>query len=125
MQDEPTSPPGGPLRETEPAAGPSPYAVEDRERWRRLLLAKGQEVAKKLEEVLAGKDVRLEDLSLWMTDKEKEPKDKKLRRFLDLLMARLKRVDDPSFGWDSERGAFLPKAVLDDTPWIDLEPRAG
>lgn len=110
---------------TKPSAEASPYRAEDRERWRRLLLAKGQEIAKKLEDVLAGKDVRLEDLGLQMTDKEKEPKDKKLRRFLDLLMARLKLVDDPSFGWDAERGAFLPVAALDEMPWIDLEPRAG
>jgi len=122
VQDDPKSPG---LREAEPVAEPSPYTAEDRERWRRLLLAKGQEIAQKLEEVLAGKDVRLEDLGLQMVDKDKEPKDKKLRRFLDLLMARLRKVDDPDFGWDAERGAYLPRAALDETPWIDLEPRAA
>jgi len=100
----------------------STYTAEDRQRWRQGLLAKGQEIAKKLEDVLAGKDVKLSEIELRMVDKVKEPLDKKLRRFLDLLMARLKVVDHPRFGFDLEKGEFAPAAALDEVPWLELEP---
>ncbi len=101
----------------------SPYSHDDRLRWRRLLLAKGGEVSKKLEDLLAGKDVILSEIELRMTADEKEPKEKRLRRFLDLLMARLKVVDHPRFGFDAETGDFLPTVVLDEMPWIEVEPK--
>lgn len=101
----------------------SPYSHDDRLRWRKLLLAKGGEVSKKLEDLLAGKDVKLSEIELRMTADEKEPKEKRLRRFLDLLMARLKVVDHPRFGFDMDTGAFLPVPVLDEMPWIEVEPK--
>lgn len=100
----------------------SPYTPEDRQRWRQALLSKGQEVAKKLEDVLAGKDVKLSDIELRQVDKVKEPLEKQLRRFLDLLMARLRKVDDPRFGFDREQNAFVPTAALDEVPWLELDP---
>lgn len=101
----------------------SPYSHDDRMRWRRLLLAKGQDISKKLEEVLAGKDVKLSEIELRLTSDEKEPKERRLRRFLDLLMARLRVVDHPRFGFDPETQAFLPVPVIDETPWIEVEPK--
>jgi hypothetical protein len=100
----------------------SPYTAQDRQHWRQLLLAKGQEVAKKLEDVLAGKDVKLSEIELRQVDKVKEPREKQLRRFLDLLMGRLRKVDDPRFGFDPEKGSFVPKAALDEVPWLELDP---
>jgi len=100
----------------------STYTADDRQRWRQALLAKGRDVATKLEEVLAGKDVTLSELELRAVDDVKEPLDKKLRRFLDLLMARLKVVDHPRFGFDTDKGEFVPVAALNEVPWLELEP---
>lgn len=99
----------------------SPYTAEDRQRWKQRLLDKGQEISKKLEQILAKKDVSLDDLQLKLDDDEKEPKEKRLRRYFDLIMARLRKVDSPSFGFDRQRGAFLSVAELDETPWIDTD----
>jgi len=100
----------------------SPYTVEDRQRWRERLLAKGGEVAKMLEELLANKEVDLAKLELRLVDDEKEPKEKRLRRYFDLLMSRLHKVDDPRFGFDPTRGEFLSVAELDEVPWIECAP---
>lgn len=100
----------------------SPYTAEDRRRWRQALLDKGQEIAKKLEDVLAGKDIKLSEIELKMVDKVKEPLDKRLRRFLDHLMARMRAVEHPRFGFDPEKGDFAPVAALDEVPWLELEP---
>lgn len=99
----------------------SPYTPEDRQRWRQRLLAKGQEIATKLAEVLAGKEVDLQKLGLQMTG-DAMPPEKRLRRFLDLVMQRLRYVDDPRFGFDRERGSFLAVAELNEVPWIEVEP---
>jgi len=101
----------------------STYTAADRQRWRQALLAKGREVSSKLEEILAGKDVSLDDFGLKMNGEPAETKEKRLRRFFDLLMRRLRVVDSPRFGYDPEAGAFLPVSALDEAPWIDVEPR--
>lgn len=101
---------------------PSPYTPEDRQRWRTKLLAKGGEVAAMLEELLANKEVDLAKLDLRMVDDEKEPKEKRLRRYFDLLMRRMRSVDHPRFGFAPARGAFLSAAELDEMPWIECEP---
>jgi hypothetical protein len=100
----------------------SPYTDEDRERWRKRLLAKGGEVAAMLEKLLAKKDVDLADLGLRMTDDEKEPKEKRLRRYFDVIMKRMRAVDHPRFGYDPEEGRFLKVAELDEMPWAEVEP---
>jgi len=100
----------------------SPYTQADRDRWRQLLLAKGKEVADKLERVLAKKDVALEELSLFKNDEPAETKEKRLRRYLDHLMKRLRSLDHPRFGYDTGRGAFVSVTELDECPWLDVEP---
>lgn len=100
----------------------SPYSAEDRERWKKSILAKGGEVSAKLEAILNRKDVKLEDMKLFKTDDEREPKEKRLRRFFDLLMARLKVVQDPRFGFDREQNRFLTVPELDEMPWIEVDP---
>ncbi len=99
----------------------SPYTAEDRQRWKQRLLDKGQEISKKLEQVLAKKDVRLDDLELKLTDDENEPKEKRLRRYFDLVMARLRKVESQDFGFDRQRDAFLSVTELDEMPWIDTD----
>jgi len=100
----------------------SPYSQADRDRWRQMLLKKGKEVADKLERVLNKKDVDLEDMSLFKNDEPAETKEKRLRRYLDHLMKRLRSVDDPRFGFDPERGEFLSVTELDEVPWADVDP---
>jgi len=101
---------------------PSPYTPEDRQRWRTRLLAKGGEVAAMLEELLGNKEVDLAKLELRMQDDEKEPKEKRLRRYFDLLMSRMRSVDHPRFGFDPKTGTFLTVAALDEMPWAECEP---
>ncbi len=100
----------------------SVYTAEDRGRWKTALLAKGQEIAKRLEEVLAGKDARLDDFSLFARGEPAEPPERRLRRYLDLVMKRMRAVDHPRFGFDRERDGFLPVAAIDEMPWVDVEP---
>lgn len=100
----------------------SDYTAEDRQRWKNIILKKGGDVSAKLEEILNNKDVSLDDLSLWGDGEPGETKERRLRRFFDLLMARLRVVDDPRFGFDKEANAFLPVAALNETPWLDCEP---
>jgi len=100
----------------------APYSNEDRERWKQALLAKGREVASKLEEILAGKNVTLSTMKLPWEEKPGERKEERLRRFLDHLMKRMRSVQHPRFGYDPERGAFLSVPELDEMPWIDVEP---
>ncbi|MCC6623795.1 MAG: hypothetical protein IT385_21230 [Deltaproteobacteria bacterium] len=100
----------------------SPYTAADRQRWKQLLLAKGREVSSKLEDILAGKDATLDDFDLKMDGEPAETKEKRLRRYFDHLMQRLRVIDHPRFGWDADKRAFLPIAVLDDAPWTESEP---
>jgi len=101
----------------------SPYTAEDRQRWKQRLLAKGREISSKLEDILAGKDAKLEDFDLKMDGEPAETKERRLRRYFDHVMKRLRAVEHSRFGYDPATRAFLPVATLDDTPWIDVEPR--
>ena len=100
----------------------SPYTTEDRQRWKRIMLDKGGAISKMLEDLLAKKEVDLAKLELRMQDDEKEPKEKRLRRYFDLLMARMRSVDHPRFGFDPKTGSFLTVAALDEMPWAECEP---
>jgi hypothetical protein len=100
----------------------SPYSASDRARWRRLLLAKGQEIATRLEDLLAGKEVSLDDFSLFARGEPGEPPEKRLRRYFDQVMRGLRAVDRPRFGFDPATGTYLSIAALDATPWIELMP---
>ncbi len=100
----------------------STYSAEDRGRWKKAILAKGGEISAKLEELLAKKDVVLDDIKLTQTDDVKEPKEKRLRRFFDHLMKRQRAVEDARFGYDPEKGRFLTVAELDEMPWIECDP---
>ena len=80
---------------------------------------KGMEVAQKLAEVLAGKDVELADLGdlhgLDLVDK----KEMRLRAFLDKINAARRRLDTEAYGTCVSCSTAFKAAVLDETPWID------
>ncbi|MFO0745229.1 MAG: hypothetical protein U1F43_06055 [Myxococcota bacterium] len=98
----------------------APYTAEDKQRWKQKCLAKGQEISTKLEEILAGKEVDLQKIGLVKDDEPALTPEKRLRRFLDQVMQRMRSLDDPRFGYDRSRRAFLSVAELDEVPWIDL-----
>ena len=85
-----------------------------RERKRRLL-AKGGEIAKQLEDLLAGKEVDLAGVpELATADREL-----RLRRFLDLIDRGIKRADAGRFGRCAVCGEPIPGEVLDERPWTE------
>jgi len=98
--------------------GNTGFHLEDRtsqERWRRHLLSKGGQVAKALEDILAGKDVRLEDLPL--TGKAGEDAETRARIFLARIDRAIKAVGTRRFGRCKVCGIPLAGAVLDERPW--------
>lgn len=121
---EPRSPALAPLtlEVIETANAVSPYTEVDRSRWREALLRKGGEVAARLEELLARKDKSLADFSLWGGDEPGETRERRLRRYFDHLMRRLRAVHHPRFGFDPARADFVTVAELDAVPWLDVEP---
>ncbi len=98
----------------------SPYTPQDRARWRRLLLAKGQDISQRLEDILEGKDATLADFPAFPTGEPAESPERRLRRYFDQVMRALRAVDRPTFGFDPKAGSFLSVAALDEVPWIDL-----
>lgn len=84
---------------------------------------KGLEVATKLAELKAGKDVSLKDFGLVM-DKEDtvEKKERRLRAFLDQINAsrtRLNAGDEGNYGKCLACGTEFDDPTLDETPWIE------
>ena len=83
--------------------------------WKRRLLARGGDIARQLEELLAGKEVDLAGVpEAGTADKEL-----RLRRFLELIDRGIKRADTGRFGRCSVCGEALPAAVLDERPWTE------
>lgn len=92
-----------------------PDDVKVRE-WKRKLLAKGGEIARQLEDLLAGKDV---DLSAGIPEFGTTDKELRLRRFLDSIDRGIKRADTGRFGRCAVCGVDIPAAVLDERPWTE------
>lgn len=89
------------------------------DRIRASLKTKRQEVAKKLEDVLAGQNVQLADIKLPQHDDPAEPPAEKLRRFMRYLADVQARMGTPEFGRCAKCGAEMPEAALVQTPWAD------
>lgn len=87
------------------------------ERWHRHLLAKGREVAQVLEEILAGKDVRLEDLPI-PGNADDDP-ELRARRFLERIDRGIKSFGTPRFGRCAVCEAPIDPAVLEEAPWTE------
>ncbi len=93
-----------------------------RERYRTALLAKGQQVANLLAEVLAGADKELEiqQLPIFGGKPGMRPEEK-LRAFLGLIESRRELLvnGDDRFGRCDVCGRELSELELDEMPWAD------
>jgi hypothetical protein len=83
--------------------------------WKRALLGKGQDVARLLEEMLAGKEVDLGGVPLLAASDEEQ----RLRQFLDLIDRGIKRTGTDKYGRCAVCGDALAAAVLDEQPWSE------
>jgi RNA polymerase-binding transcription factor DksA len=89
--------------------------------WRKLLLAKGAEVAGRLEALLSKKDVDLGDLP--PPKRPDEDPELRLRRWLEQIDRAIKRWGTDRFGRCSQCGDPLDDQTLADQPWLDWCPR--
>jgi len=83
--------------------------------WKRQLLAKGGEVARQLEDLLAGKEVNLGGVPEFGT----ADKELRLRRFLEMIDRAIKRVETDRFGRCAVCGDPLAPELLDERPWTE------
>ena len=92
-----------------------------RARLRQRMLDKGAEIAAKLARVLAGKDVRLEELPPLGPDGKHMRLEERLRAYLDLvgLRRRLLETGDPRYGVCDRCGVELDLVSLEEMPWAD------
>jgi RNA polymerase-binding transcription factor DksA len=93
--------------------------AEGTERVRAALRRKRGEVAKKLEEILAGQNIQLNDIKLPQFEDAAEPPSETLRRFMRHLADISARLGTPEFGRCGKCGAELSEAALVETPWAD------
>ncbi|MCB9788563.1 MAG: hypothetical protein H6744_17945 [Deltaproteobacteria bacterium] len=84
----------------------------------RRINAKGLEVATKLSELLAGKDVRLDDFELTGDEDPRVAKEERLRAYLALVNRARARVLDGTIGTCVSCGTALSAAAVDETPWL-------
>lgn len=93
--------------------------ASDRERYRQALLDKGGEVARKLADLMAGKNVRLSEVQGVKGLGDRHKLEDRLRAFLDHVNARRAALeaDDGSFGRCEECSKPLLVAELDEMPW--------
>ena len=89
--------------------------------WKRTLLAKGSEIALRLEALLSKKEVKLTDLP--PPKKPDEDPELRLRRFLDQLDRGIKAFGTERFGRCAVCGEALAAAALSETPWLETCPR--
>ena len=87
---------------------------------------KGLEVAGKLEALLAGKDVSLDDFELRQVDDHGARKEARLRSYLRTINAARDRLrTDPAYGLWTSCGGPLNDLALDETPWLEHCPRCA
>ena len=83
---------------------------------RKKLLAKGQELATKLSQLLEGKSPG----GLDQLDAEPgETPEEKVRRYLAVIQSRLTAIREGTYGKSAHCGAELSFAELDELPWAD------
>ncbi len=92
-----------------------------REALRQKLLKKGQEVANKLAKVLAGLDIRLEQIPARGLGKPGMRPEERLRAYLDLINAKRRALEanDRSYGVCSFCDGPFSEVELDQVPWVD------
>ena len=86
--------------------------------WKRLLLAKGSEIAARLEQLLSGKEV---DLSGGIPPPllPADDPELRLRRFLEQIDRGIKRAATDRFGRCAVCGDALAAVLLDEAPWTE------
>lgn len=92
---------------------------EDLETLRKKVVKKMGDVSKTLEKVLAGQDVRLEDLPLPGEPDPEWTKIQRLRHYLKLLKGARDRIFDGSIGFCLVGGEPIPKLQLMEMPWAE------
>ena len=88
-------------------------------RMRRHVLKKGAEVAAKLEQLLAGQDIRLEHIPFLGTPDQGWKKIERLRHYLKALNAALRRIDSGEVGRCNKCDQAIPILELVEMPWAD------
>ena len=89
--------------------------------WKRALLAKGSEIALRLDALLSKKEVKLTDLA--PPKRPDEDPELRLRRFLEQLDRMIKSFGTERYGRCAVCGAALAVAALGETPWLETCPR--
>ena len=89
--------------------------------WKRALLAKGSEIALRLEALLSKKEVKLNDLP--PPKKPDEDPELRLRRFLGQLDRGIKAFGSERYGRCAVCGDALDPAALGETPWLESCPK--
>ena len=94
----------------------------DDKKARRLALInqKGWAVAQELQEVMASKDVSLQELGRLTQDGPRLKPEEKLRLFLAQVNHARVRLQSDDFGRCQGCSASLDEAQLDEMPWIEL-----
>jgi RNA polymerase-binding transcription factor DksA len=87
---------------------------------KRALLAKGSEIAQRLEALLSKKEVKLSDLP--PPKKPDEDPELRLRRFLVLIDRGIKSFGTGRFGRCAVCGEPIAVAALGETPWLESCP---
>ena len=94
-------------------------SMQKKEQYRKALLRKGHEIAIKLADLKAGKEVRLIELADLRQRGPLVTPEQRLRQYLDLINARRKALeaDDGSYGVCEMCDAALSEPELDMMPW--------
>ena len=95
---------------------------EKRDRWKKAVVVKGGEIARRLENLLASDemDFRLSDVLTFADLGRSTKKKERLRAYLKYINTIIQSFDKGSFGLCSECGEALPEAQLDEMPWSDV-----
>jgi RNA polymerase-binding transcription factor DksA len=81
--------------------------------------AKGWDVAQKLAEFLAGKEVDFTELDLFQLGAQKREKEERLRDFLAQINRARTRLMDDDYGLCLACGKAFDNAALNETPWLE------
>ena len=88
---------------------------------RRKGLAKGAEIAKLLEGLLAGEDIRLEGIPLLGDPNPSWLEIERVRYYLKMLNEARRRIDEGTAGFCSVCENPIPVAELMELPWADVD----
>ncbi|MGM0576736.1 MAG: hypothetical protein ACQEXJ_13485 [Myxococcota bacterium] len=84
--------------------------------------AKGLQVASKLADLMAGKDIDLNDMQgVWEGDEDRDDEER-LRTWLDAINAARHRIQSGAYGRCLACDEPLDPAALDEIPWLERCP---